>query len=334
MLKTAKPARQRVDLLERTSTAGRVDAAAGVIRGVRIIGKVSKNGREYSDAALRQAVPMYEGTKVYLDHPSHPGQSRSIRDRVGVLENCRMDGDCVRGDLRLLKAHPMTGAILEAAETQPTRFGLSHHASGESIQRGGKMIVESILSVRSVDLVENPATNSGLFESCDMNNATLARQTSLIQETIKDVFADQSISAGMKQRLLLEVMDGAPLHGSGNLKTEETPDGTKRLCDDLLALITKPNETKDQKLAAFSDFLDHYEAGFYDDPNGPPRGALAMAESYADALRDDRASGRRAVNVMEGASELTQRLTGHPIPGTRHAKERESAVELMIRRYR
>ena len=56
MMKTKTAAtRRRATLMERTSTAGRVDAAAGVIRGVRIIGKTSRNGREYSDGALRQA---------------------------------------------------------------------------------------------------------------------------------------------------------------------------------------------------------------------------------------------------------------------------------------
>ncbi len=33
-------------------SAVRVDREAGVIPGVKILGKISKNGREYSDAAM------------------------------------------------------------------------------------------------------------------------------------------------------------------------------------------------------------------------------------------------------------------------------------------
>lgn len=55
--------------------------------------------------------------------------------------------------------------IVEAAQRNPRRFGLSHHAEGRVVQRQGKSVVESIESVKSVDLVQSPATNQGLFES-------------------------------------------------------------------------------------------------------------------------------------------------------------------------
>src|SRR5690606_17270421 len=38
-------------------------------------------------------------------------------------------------------------------------------AEGDCVQRGGTTYVESITRVRSVDIVLNPATNRGLFES-------------------------------------------------------------------------------------------------------------------------------------------------------------------------
>ncbi len=43
-------------------------------------------------------------------------------------------------------------------------LGFSHDARGPSKFRNGRVVVESIDQVLSVDLVANPATTSGLFE--------------------------------------------------------------------------------------------------------------------------------------------------------------------------
>ena len=78
-----------------------------------------------------------------------------------------MRPDGVYGDLHYFRAHPAAEVIVEAAVRNPRRFGLSHHAEGAVVRQGGKLVVESIESVRSVDLVQNPATTNGLFESAD-----------------------------------------------------------------------------------------------------------------------------------------------------------------------
>ena len=50
-------------LIERDERlAGRVDRSAGLIRGVKILGRHSKNGRTYSENAMRQAVELYTQT--------------------------------------------------------------------------------------------------------------------------------------------------------------------------------------------------------------------------------------------------------------------------------
>src|SRR5205823_5411501 len=46
-----------------------VDRDAGVIRGVKVLGRTSRNGREYSDRALAEAARFYEGIGVNLNHP-------------------------------------------------------------------------------------------------------------------------------------------------------------------------------------------------------------------------------------------------------------------------
>jgi hypothetical protein len=155
-------------LLEITFTdSPSVDRDAGIIRGVKVLGRQSRNGREYSDQALHDAARLYEGIGVNLNHADTPEghKNRSVEAGFGWLADVAVRPEGVFGDLHFFKSHPQAAMIVEAAERNPRRFGLSHHAEGRVANSHGKSVVESIERVRSVDLVQNPATNSGLFES-------------------------------------------------------------------------------------------------------------------------------------------------------------------------
>lgn len=184
-------------------TAPQIDRDKGVLRGVKILGATSKNGRDYSTKALREAAEMYEGLGVNTNHPgrSTPNASRTVEEGVGWLENVTVKPDGVYGDLHVIKSHALAETIFEVAERKPNRFGLSHNAAGDVTERGGRRIVESIKSVRSVDLVQNPATVNSLFES----EAPVAdRKLSDILETMKP---------GKQKSHLLSLieMDGSPM---------------------------------------------------------------------------------------------------------------------------
>jgi len=146
----------------------RIDAEAGIIHGVKVLGPRSRNGRIYDDAAIKNAVAFYEGVVVNLNHQrGKPGetQDRPIQDRWGVLKNARYQEGSIYADLHYIKAHPMTAQLVEAATRFPETFGLSHDAAGdERIVDGERRVVE-VYDVRSVDVVADPATNDGLFES-------------------------------------------------------------------------------------------------------------------------------------------------------------------------
>lgn len=157
-------------LLEIThSESVRVDRENGVIHGVKILGRESKNGRTYSDKAMDDAARLYEGVKVNVDHPSkdRPNAERGLMEGFGELRGVKRERDGVFGDLHFLKSHPSAGPVCEMAERFPRQFGLSHNADGVTTQERGKVIVESVESVISVDIVGRPATNEGLFESVD-----------------------------------------------------------------------------------------------------------------------------------------------------------------------
>jgi hypothetical protein len=151
-------------------TSPTIDRESGVIRGVKVLGAESKNGRRYSDKAMREAAGFYEGRDVNVNHPSkEAGNSeRAVGDAFGWLESVSVKPDGVYADLHYLKEHPQAGIIVEAAERNPKRFGLSHNAEGTVKKVDGRNVVESINSVKSVDIVQTPATVNGLFESVRM----------------------------------------------------------------------------------------------------------------------------------------------------------------------
>lgn len=152
-------------LREYTSTltpTSRVDRDAGIIRDVMILGQRSANGRTYTADAMYAAAKLYEGVSVYIDHQSEG--RRSYRDKIGWLTAVSYRDGALRGDLRINPAHPLASQLLWDAEHHPSAVGLSHDAEGRVVARDGQTIVEAIESVRSVDLVAEPATTSSLYE--------------------------------------------------------------------------------------------------------------------------------------------------------------------------
>jgi len=154
----------------------RIDQEAGIIYGVKVLGQQSRNGRVYEASAIEKALPLYEGVTVNLNHqkldPSNRvQQDRPIQDRWGVLRNARMIEGALYADLHYLKNHPMTPQLIEAAERFPDTFGLSHDAAGDEQMIDGQRRVVELMDVRSVDVVADPATNNGLFESHNRNQA-------------------------------------------------------------------------------------------------------------------------------------------------------------------
>lgn len=98
------------------------------------------------------------------------GTSRLYQDRIGQLVNIRLRGDGLYGDLKYNPKHALAEQLLYDAEHAPDNVGLSHDVVGRTSRKGGKLIVESIEKVRCVDLVAEPATTAGLYESVNDNS--------------------------------------------------------------------------------------------------------------------------------------------------------------------
>lgn len=145
----------------------RVDRQAGVIRGVKLLGLESRNGRSYLPEALAQAARLYEDAKVNVNHPKgNPNAPRDYQDRMGMIRGVAIrPGDGLFGDFYFNPKHAMAEQLMWDAEHAPENVGFSHNVEARVGRRGERVVVEAITRVQSVDLVADPATTRGLFES-------------------------------------------------------------------------------------------------------------------------------------------------------------------------
>lgn len=176
---TAVISKKTVQLQERIAFDGKlqVDAAAGVIRNVKVLGLESKNGRTYPAKTIREAASLYEGAKVNVNHPKgSPLASRDYQDRLGTLENVRVE-DGLRADLHFNPKHAIAEQLAWDAAHKPENVGLSHNVEARTSKKDGKTIVEAILKVQSVDLVADPATTNSLYESTGELDMSLTEMT-------------------------------------------------------------------------------------------------------------------------------------------------------------
>jgi hypothetical protein len=110
-----------IEFIDSRGTSLKVDAANGVIRGIKILGLSSRNGREYLPAALAAAAEMYEGAKVNVNHPKgHPAGPRDYQDRIGVIRHVNAKADAgLFGDLFFNPKHALAEQLIWDATQTP-----------------------------------------------------------------------------------------------------------------------------------------------------------------------------------------------------------------------
>ena len=151
------------------STTHKIDREKGIIYDVKILGQNSKNGRFYPENTLKQALSLYENAKVNINHPENaPTETRKYQDRVGVIKDIRyVTDDGLYGNFYYNPKHVVAEQLLWDAEHIPDNVGFSHNVEACVVTNNHRQIVEEIKKVISVDLVADPATTNGLFESMD-----------------------------------------------------------------------------------------------------------------------------------------------------------------------
>ncbi len=152
----------------------RVDRHVGVIRGVKVLGLESRNGRTYLPEALAQAVQLYEDAKVNVNHPKgSPTSPRDYQDRIGAIRHVAVRaGEGLFGDFYFNPKHALAEQLMWDAEHAPENVGFSRNVEARVSRRGDRVVVEAISRVQSVDLVADPATTRGLFEAAATSTET------------------------------------------------------------------------------------------------------------------------------------------------------------------
>jgi hypothetical protein len=145
-----------------------IDSEARVIKNVVLIRPgESKNKREYPEAVLQQAAPVFEGVKAYADHPTAQDlkqrRERSIREITGWYSNVRYEEGALRADRHFTRTQAGVDALAIAEDILSGRApaslaGLSINAVGQARSRDdGGLVVEAITAAHSVDDVTTPA---------------------------------------------------------------------------------------------------------------------------------------------------------------------------------
>ena len=134
-----------------------------VIEGVSIIsiGEAKGHGLYVDETTLMQVKECAEsykgGVKVNLDHGA------GIKDIVGFVNNFRIVGKQLLGDLNLLETSPMRDYVMEISSKLPDTFGISIAFTGPIHEVEG-LAFASCTELYSADLVQTPAANAtGLF---------------------------------------------------------------------------------------------------------------------------------------------------------------------------
>ncbi|HTU27310.1 MAG TPA: hypothetical protein VMF30_18015 [Pirellulales bacterium] len=167
----------------------RVDRQQGVLRGVKLLGLQSRNGRKYLPEALASARTLYEGARVNVNHAKgHPLAARDYQDRLGVVRQIALrGGEGLFGDLHFNPRHALAEQLVWDAEHAPENVGLSHNVQARTLRQGDETLVEAILKVHSVDLVADPATTAGLFEQVQTTAVAGEDNVPLVSATVEQL---------------------------------------------------------------------------------------------------------------------------------------------------
>lgn len=297
--KTATPLTYASRLYESAGGASAaVDRDRAVIRNVKVLGFHSPNGHgqpgaaggtDYTESAMRDALPLYEGVQVMVDHPdrSRLGAERSAYDCLGVLRNARLTPDGIRADLHLDPAHQLAESVMNDVERKLGRFGLSHNARGDGPVKNGRYVITTIEEVRSVDLVTRPATNKNLWESVPVKTTlrailesrlpTLSKSRRLHAKTLLEM--DEYATADMAGDAPASPLD-APVEVASD-PDQALKDGFRAAID---AVLDDDSLDVSAKVKKISEYLKTHDKLTAAAEPAPP---VAEADDEKDEAKDD-----------------------------------------------
>lgn len=260
---------------------------------------LSGNGNFYGDGALREAIPMFEGVRVFVksDEDHLRGRGKDVRNLVGRLsgahfvEGTAPDTGEVRANLEVLDtADGIAARLREAWERgMSDMFGLSIDATGRvrAGRRNGASIQEAtkFTKVSSVDLIVEPGAGGkllNLVEALQEDHRDMALREKMlrfIEAERPGVFKrldTENISDEDLEKTYREAVEAKSKAGSDDSGT------VKGLGDDGPAAGVRLVEGRDEKVAGMLD-------AFF---NPDDRSVTSFRECYVDITGDRRLTGQ------------------------------------------
>lgn len=159
-------------LLESTAAVG--DKTGSKWRVLLIKAGTSGNRVHYPEKVLREAAPLFEGTKAFADHPGKSDNlnrpERSIRDVVGWYDKVEWSPEQrgLTADFHVLESADWLRQSLMSSWKggNPTLLGFSINAAGTKsgkLVEGGALL-EAITHVRSTDVVTTPGAGGRVLD--------------------------------------------------------------------------------------------------------------------------------------------------------------------------
>jgi hypothetical protein len=188
------------------------DYEALVIRNVSLLGAESANGYTYTEAAMKDAAKLLEGAVQYLNHSFDDGIPRDVLDVFSEVKNPRYEvgKNKVYGDMYLVNTPQIREEVLPRIERFKHKFGNSIVAMGEAEEIEGKTYITKLSGIESCDLVSDPATTKGLFESI-ANKPNSPGGGTKMEFSVKDVKENKEVYDELKSEILKEIKDGQTL---------------------------------------------------------------------------------------------------------------------------
>lgn len=218
---------------------------------------LSGNGTYYGGAVLKEAVKKFEGVSAFADHATdaeiRSRPERSIRDKVGVFKSAEYGTfkindhmvECIKARFKVMVPW-LREVLLEADRAGESQFlGFSIDAVGKTIPKtvDGKKVrwVESIQSVRSVDVVTTPAAGGRTVRLVASQAPTSERRIEDVDpEELKKLIAD---SLAANQTALQESVATAVATAVATTTTA-LQEAQKPANDELLAKLAKLEEAE------------------------------------------------------------------------------------------
>ncbi|RLC65116.1 MAG: hypothetical protein DRI01_01965 [Chloroflexi bacterium] len=266
------------------------EGSNNVFRDVCIFGsRNSRNGRVYSDKAIESIARLAEGAAVYENHPSDFESRdrhgvRRVRDFLGTVNGITRRGEKIyASEFRVHSSK--VDLIKDFVENFSDKVGFSINGSGTLVKDKGKVVVEDVTKLNSVDLVTSPATTTSLWEWNDGNtDEEVIDNMDITLEVLKNDYPHlvEQILAESKQSERLTELEKE----NGNLKAkidelEKEKENKVKELDEARKMVEEKDKEIDnlkKELTTAQGKLDVYAA----------KEAAAAKEAEIDAVMEEK----------------------------------------------